>query len=146
MYKASACSADTVDKAIAWWTNSKYSHCELVVDDTRVAVYKDGIVSWQYDGVNDDEFDVIPLTVAVTEEQYSNFWEYVNTEIIGKKYDWLGIGTSQVLKIGVQDNSKWTCSEATAKMLQVLGDKRFWKIHPGDMSPGDISEILTGSR
>ena len=144
LYKATASTATLSDKVIAWWTNSKYSHCEIVVDGTNIAVHPDSIEATEYVSGMDYEFDAVDLQLQVTEEQYDNFWEYVSTNILGKKYDWLGIGVSQVVKVGVQDDSKWTCSEATSKMLQVLGDSRFWSIHPGDMSPGDIAEILLG--
>jgi len=146
LYKATASTATLSDKAIAWWTNSKYSHCELVVDGTTIAVHPDIIEATEYVGVTEDEFDIVDIHLQVTEEQYDNFWKYVSTDILGKEYDWLGIGASQAVKVGVQDNNKWTCSEATSKMLQVLGASRFWSVHPGDMNPGDISEILTGVR
>jgi len=147
MYKASAPSADYGDKLIAWWTHSKYSHCEIVVDDMKIAVYRtNGVVCYDYEGVNDEEFDVIPLELTVTAEHLYNFWRYVNTHMVGKKYDGLNIGLSQIVKIGIQDNNRYTCSEATTKVLQVLGVPEVWPVHPGDMSPGDLSELLTGKR
>ena len=148
MYKAKAPGALLVDKLIAWRTKSQYSHCELVVGNKLIRVMTDAITVATVDPEYRDHkvYDYIPLQLTITEKQYTDFWQYVYSEVEGKKYDKLNILFSQIGRWGIQDNSKWTCSEATSKLLQLLGEERTWRIHPGDMSPGDVSELLTGER
>ena len=150
-YRSDSPSATFLDRLIAWWTKSTYSHVEIAVGNKWISVQTDYIRVLPLDRdklveLEGNTYDYVVKKIKVTHKQYMDFWQYVYEEMTPKKYDWLGIFTSQIIKIGVQDNNKWFCSEATCKLLQILGDEKAWRCNPEDMSPGDLSKIYRGER
>jgi hypothetical protein len=59
----------------------------------------------------------------------------------GKKYDYKGILLSQFIKFGMNDNSKWFCSELVTKILQLFGSTAVWDLVPSDVNPGMLYNI-----
>ena len=109
-----------VDKLIAWYTDSKYSHVELV-----------------YDGL---WYSTSPRDLKVRRkriEPTEGHWDYLDVEIdetyvgefffitSGKKYDWLGILLSQFLPLNKHNREKWFCSEWCAFALKIKESHRY---------------------
>ena len=111
-----------VDKSIRLWTNSPYSHVELVIGEMwysssprvggvrkKVVVPKEG--NWDYVDVDVDQEILDELFVATQ----------------GTGYDWKGIVFNEILPFSVHSDTKWYCSEWCA---QALG------YEPAQMNPG----------
>ena len=101
------------DRLIRWWTESEYSHCEIVLSrkgDEAVlfsASPRDGGVRRCERTLVPERWDVVrfkcrlpPLDLAL-----------LMREEDGAKYDWLGIIWSQVFARGWQSRKRWFCSE-----------------------------------
>jgi len=136
------------DKSISWWTNSMYSHCEIVVNRTHITVAPEtGIVI--DDAIPEDKtpkvWDIIELSYEVTQKQYLDCMQFIHS-LEDAEYDWKGILLCQFLKIGLDRTDKWYCSELVSKILQILGEEKMYYIEPHRINPGDVSEILTGMR
>ena len=121
---------DITDKAIRWWTNSRFSHVELVVGSQWISTSPRTMVlssrrvtpdtsNWEYLDINIDE----------------HLLEDLKVKYMGHKYDWLGIVMSQFVPAGVEDPNRLFCSEWCAK---VLGYK-----NANEYSPGDLYRKLT---
>jgi hypothetical protein len=147
LYKASSPTAATMDKLIAKYTNSAYSHCEIVVNTTRVAVRTDGVlITTDYStDVDTGSWDVIHRTYVVTEKQYMDMMQFVYNQQ-GLPYDFTGIVLSQLIGLGISREGRWYCSELVCKILQLLGEELVWELEPHRVNPGDIPELLIGER
>ena len=108
-----ASNGNLIDKTIAWYTNSKYSHVELVVGEywystspRDLQVRKKKIVPtkgrWDFIVVDTDLDYII------------NFYSHSK----GMKYDWLGIFLSQFISLGIQSERRWFCSEWCAEAMR----------------------------
>jgi len=97
------------DKLIRWWTDSDYSHVEIVINGVGYSSSpRDGGVrkaNINFGNGNWDMFE-IPCTY-LQEEKIRLFFE----REMWKKYDWLGIFLTQAIPIGTQDPLRWFCSE-----------------------------------
>lgn len=114
-----------VDKIIRWWTDSPYSHCEIVIGNLAY-----GASGW------DNEFRVTDATkfnpdnwVKVLVESFRGT-EWLNAQL-GKKYDYLGIFGFLFFK--VEDPKRWYCSEVAAAFLNI-------KLRP--ITPQDLLEAI----
>lgn len=115
-YKAKG---DYVDKAIRVWTNSPYSHCELVIGDLWYSSSpRDGGVRSKKIAHNDD-WDYVDISIDEKE-----FYKYFN-KVSGQKYDFLGIVLSQVIPLGIQNPNKKFCSEFIATYLGYADPERY---------------------
>ena len=121
---------DITDKAIRWYTDSKYSHVELVMEDMwystsprDLAVRAKKIVpreaNWDYVEVDIDELSVASLYVATK----------------GAKYDFLGIVLSQGIPLDIHSRKRWFCSEFCAEALKLTDSNRY--------SPEDLYKYAT---
>ena len=128
------------DKLIGWWTKGYYSHCELVVGDKWIYANTKGIGINRLRPLDETKWDFKEIKVELTPKQYVDFWQYVH-KLEGTRYDWLGIVTSQIIKFGVHDDSKWFCSELVTKLLSILGEERCWQVRPEDVSPNDLARL-----
>ena len=105
------------DKIIRIVTRSKYSHCELVIDDVCYSSSpRDGGVRMKVIDLDPDKWDLFDVpgdtNIAIT-------W-FINN--VGKKYDWPGAIT-QVLPFHLNLSSRFFCSEACQHMLGVENPK-----------------------
>lgn len=103
-----------VDKAIAWWTNSKYSHVELICCN-------------EWYSTSPRDLRVRKKLIQPTE----GHWDYLDVSIDplyldeffsltqGRKYDWTGIWFTQFLPIGWHRKSRYFCSEWCAMVLGI---------------------------
>lgn len=112
-----------VDKAIALWTGSKYSHVELVINsDWYSTSPREGKVrrkklipkEWHWDFVE------VQANISHVVDLYD--------KTRGSKYDWKGIWLTQFFPFDRHSKNKYFCSEWCAKALQL--DKPY-KYSPG---------------
>ena len=108
-----ASNGNLVDKAIAFYTRSKYSHVELVIGEywystspRDLQVRKKSIVP------TDGRWDFIDVEVDL--DYVVGFYDRTK----GAKYDWLGIALSQFIPINVHYKSRWFCSEWCAEAMR----------------------------
>ncbi len=135
-FKASA-------KAISWWTKSPYFHCELIIDNKWISSHPDlgGVriaelttlhTNWDYYKINLPE---------ISTEQEEILWGFLQ-EQINTGYDWKGIFLSQFVKVGLNSDQKWFCSEIVVKLLQLMYCKTLIDYVPNKISPADLFRIL----
>ena len=109
MYKAPG---NWLNRLICWWTNSPYSHCELVVRGTCYSSsVRDGGVRAKVMALSSDKWDVVDLPWADDTDVTDWFIAHERD-----RYGWLDLLTGQLL--GMQrDHRGVFCSEACAKAL-----------------------------
>jgi hypothetical protein len=105
------------DKLIRLWTWSKYSHVELVADNIwyTSSPRDDGVVKREID-YDPDHWDMFELNIHKNKE----IIDFIDAEM-GKRYDWLGIFLSQIIKLNIHNPNRWFCSEIVHKAIQAGG-------------------------
>lgn len=120
-----------VDKAIRFWTRSKYSHCEIVIGDGELLEWyssspRDGGVRKLVRPVDTDRWDLVPIDVD--EERLLTLFDRYE----GRGYDYLGIFLNELFPFGIEDHSKYYCSEFCAEVLHLedvhISPKRLYGI------------------
>ena len=131
-----------VSKVICKWTDSEYFHCEIIIGDRWIsALPEEGIYLRKLKPEISDKWDIIDFgEIEITDVQYLKIMDFVYKRI-GNKYDSKGIFFSQILKVGMDDNNKWFCSELTSKILQLFLVEEYINKVPRDLSPGDIYKL-----
>ena len=126
LYKAKG---DIFNRLIRWWTNSPYSHCELVVRGTCYSSsVRDGGVRAKVMALPSDKWDVIDLPWA--DDAAVTDWFIAHER---DRYGWLDLILCQIL--GMQrDHRGVFCSEACAKALGLRNATR--------MSPQALLDVL----
>jgi hypothetical protein len=123
-----------LDWVICFFTDSPYSHVELVIDScTGYSISsspRDNGVRYKTIEYNHDQWDFIEVSLPVTKNEiYAWFSGH-----IGKKYDTLGaIGV--VLPFFRNNKRKWFCTEILGAFLYI---PKPWKL-----SPHDLYELLS---
>ena len=118
---------DLTDKLIRWWTDSKYSHVELIVDGMWLSSSpRDGKLRSKHIVPNLDNWDFVEVDV-MSARVHNVFNKYRGT-----RYDYLGIFLSQIIPLDIDDKNKMFCSEFCATALGY--DK------PNQYSPGSLYE------
>ena len=135
------------DRIIKWWTNSPYSHAELILPDG---------VTW----ISISPFLTSKFGARLKEEWDPDVWEFVEIEVDqqqvdviqefyeytkGCRYDWIGMLLSQFLPFYIKRKGKWYCSEWIAYALRIscAVDWRIIKIYDrADLSPAVLYEIV----
>lgn len=114
-----------LDKLVQWWTNSPYSHCEIVVDEISYSSSpRDGGVRPRGIIFNPEHWDFLTLTQADAQSIVAWFQAHR-----GAKYDWLGL-LGFVLPHPINSPDRWFCSEACAA---ALGLALPWTLTPQDL-------------
>lgn len=118
-----------VDLLIRVFTNSKYSHVEIVHNkDWYSSSPRDGGVRVKQIVDDGNSWDLVEVDID-KERLYQKYREYR-----GRGYDFKGILLSNILPIGWHSKNKATCSEFVA---DVLGYAK-----PAKYSPQDIVDKL----
>ena len=117
------------DKLIRWWTNSRYSHCEIVIGGMSYSAdaWTNIVRCIPASRLNFDNWERVVVTGDVESVQ-----KLVAVQL-GKKYDWLGIFGFLLPWGNVEDPKRWYCSELCAAALGI--SKR-------PISPGELYEQL----
>ena len=124
------------DKLIAKITGSEFSHCELVFSNGTCfsASNRDGVRFAKIDFKEHWVLIDVPLTA---EQEYAMLaW---CTKQVNPKYDWLGVFLGWA---GIQQSSRWFCSEICAEALMACTDQKMFKPYKS-ISPQLLLEALT---
>lgn len=119
------------DKVIRWGSNHPYSHVELIGPDGLgwSASAREGEVRKKKINFDSGNWDIITIP-----------WQDTNTvaarmeDLMGLKYDYLGIILTHVVSLNRSHPDKWFCSEIVAMSLG-LPD-------PHEYSPGSLSRTV----
>jgi uncharacterized protein YycO len=108
------------DWLIRKWTQSRYSHCELVFRDGAFfsADPRSGGVRYLRIEQDPEKWDFVELILDEFDENKVRRW--CNKQV-GKRYDWLGILLCQIIPIGVDESDWYFCSEICTEALQKAG-------------------------
>ena len=122
---------DFLNRLIRWWTNSPYSHCELVVRGTCYSSsVRDGGVRAKVMAMPADKWDLVGLPWADADAVTDWFIAHERD-----RYGWLDLLTGQLL--GMQRDYRGVfCSEACAKALGLRNSTR--------MSPQALLDACLG--
>lgn len=138
-------------KFIKWWTNSPYSHAELVLNNgelwTSISPFLYSKVTTRMK-IEWDESEWDFLNFKVTDIQLLSLKDFI-VETTGDGYDWPGMLLSQILPCIIKSRKKWYCSSWIAHALSHSGIISFRKagiyeipdLHPGKLH-GILSDIL----
>lgn len=122
---------DLTDKAIRLWTDSKYSHVELIIDGIWYSTSpRDLCVRAKRIVANAEHWDFVDVEI----DRLSVEALYTNTK--GAKYDWLGIILSQFLPLDIHSRKRWFCSEWCCEALKIKDSNKY--------SPGSLYRKVVG--
>jgi hypothetical protein len=112
------------------WTQSKYSHCELIFSDGMAASssFSDGGVRFKMIDFDSEKWDIFEMPDHL--EENARQW-FIDHE--GLKYDLLG-NVRFIIGLVRNSNNRWFCSEAMGAALGLMDSWRF--------SPGDLFSIM----
>jgi len=116
-------------RIIQWWTGSKYSHCELLVDGYcySSSVMDKGVRRKAID-LAPDKWDLIELPWANGEDVRGYF-----AETDGNQYGWPSLITSQLFNLNKPVKGAQFCSEWCAAAVGMPS--------PSSYSPGSMGEL-----
>lgn len=130
-------------KVISWWTKSPYYHIETILFNKYwvSASWNEDVYIRKLEPLR-DSWDYVDLKpVKVSKQQLKGIVEYINKQN-HTKYDKLGIFLSQVIKLNINDDKNWICSELAVKIMELLGVKKFFCQTACKFSPADIFRML----
>ena len=136
-----------INRIVRWWTNSIYSHAELVLPDGITWLGISPFLKSKVDSrfkieYEPSEWDFI--SIKVTQEQLDIIMEFFEaTE--GQGYDWAGMLLSQFLPCKIKHKKRWYCSEWIAYALRIacVFDWRIIKIYDRkDLSPAVLNNLI----
>ena len=137
-----------VNATVRWWTNSIYSHAELVLPDDITWIGISPFLKSKVDkrikiDLNPSEWDFI--TLKISEEQLDIIMEFFE-DTQGQGYDWIGMLFSQFLPCKIKHKKRWYCSEWISYALRIscVLDWRDIKIYDRkDLSPAALFNLVT---
>lgn len=131
---------NTFDTLTRLWTKSKYSHVELIDSHNNwiTSSPRDGGVVKRSVDFHHNNWDVFEINID--EKEVMNFFN----EELGKKYDWLGIFFSQIIKLNIHNKSRWFCSEIIHAALIVGGMSKLHFKASNKYNPGSLFNMLSG--
>jgi hypothetical protein len=136
-----------INSLVRKWTDSIYSHAELILDDGKTWIGISPFISAKVikrfvDNYNSTDWDF--YTKSVTKEQHDSIIEfYMLTK--GSSYDWFGMLLSQFVPFHIKQKNKWYCSEWILYALRIscIIDWKIIKIFDqSDLSPSKLHDIL----
>jgi hypothetical protein len=139
------------DRFIRWYTNSPYSHVELVLPDDKgwIGIYPPDSPRVRKNTLNNNneyEWDSIEFEITRGQlDSINDFYELTNNQ----SYDWVGMILSHTLPFQVKRINKWYCSEWVAYALALSGviDWKSLKLYNrANIPPNILYNILTKER
>jgi hypothetical protein len=124
-------------KLVRWYTKSKYSHVELIIEDKWISISdsKDGVHIYDLEPLH-TSWDYVPVEVPA--DRLEDVWRFIDSQV-GKKYDWAGIFFTQFLKISDSDaKNKWFCSEFVCQVLKEFQIECVKEFDCANLSPRDL--------
>lgn len=142
-----------IHKIIRWYTDSKYSHAELVMPDgvtwiTISPVYNSRVTPRVVLDYDESKWDFIELPLSWREPVKKYQKEQLNKfvqETAGNRYDWPGMLLSNLSPFKVRRANRWYCSEWIAHALlysRVVMWDELKMYNVPDMSPGKLCDLL----
>lgn len=132
---------------VRWWTKSKYSHAEIVLDSDKTWVSISPFLYSKVEkrtGVLADKDNWDFLEIPVTEKQMAALEDFIE-ETVGDGYDWFGMISSQLLPLIIKGKRRWYCSQWIAHALAHAGIFKWSKVgiyDTPDLHPGRLYDIL----
>ena len=138
------------NKVVRWWTDSIYSHAEIVLPDGYTWVGISPFIKSKVDERKKimfvrKEWDFIDIDI--TENQYNIIMEFFE-DTKGQGYDWIGMLLSQFLPCKIKHKKRWYCSEWISYALRIacIIDWRKIRIYERkDLSPEVLYQLLIKS-
>ena len=138
---------DFFNGVVRWWTNSIYSHAEIVLADgytwIGISPFLKSKVDYRKKIIIDHrEWDFIDIDI--TQEQHNIVVEFLE-ETRGHGYDWIGMLLSQFLPCKIKHRERWYCSEWIAYALRIacVFDWKIIKIYDRkDLSPAVLYDLV----
>jgi hypothetical protein len=120
------------NRLIRWWTNSIYSHNELIFNNgiSASSSGSDGGVRFKTIEYDLTKWNIFTLDIPV--EQQDQAWRWF-CEHKGQSYDYLGL-LGFVWRRGTQDKKKWFCNESIGASLGLL--------NPDLFTPGQFHDVM----
>jgi len=116
-------------RAIQWWTNSIYSHCEIVIDNMCYSSSAmDGGVRRKQITLDPEKWDVVELAWADAGRVLIYF-----QATDPQKYGWLGLVVSQLFNLNRETKGAQFCSQWCAAALGLP--------NPASYSPRTLAEL-----
>lgn len=139
-----------INTIVRWWTNSIYSHAELILPDDVTWLGISPFLKSKVDSrikldQNPSEWDFV--SINVNEEQYETIMDFYN-ETKGQGYDWIGMLASQFLPCRIKHKSRWYCSEWISYALRIscVFDWKSLKLYEKkELSPATLHSIVLKS-
>jgi hypothetical protein len=143
-----------VDTLIAWWTNSEWIHCEVLVQHPDTGAW------WAFSARSDDRkvsgrplAEVIGLAtprwelyrVPEATGQQQALWNWLQ-EQCNTPYDYRGLVNSMILGRPSRLSDQWFCSELAMATIQRFSSLDWLKIDPAYVSPGGLRTWLKNER
>ena len=126
-----------ISRLIMCWTNSQYSHCELLFSDGVRFGINSNFNAKFYKDTDYENWDVLEIKGGDEEKV-----KYSCNEIIGCKYDWVGVIFSQIFPFGWESKTKWFCSEVCVDRLQAGNYTQVFGAKPYRVSPNKLYDLL----
>tara|TARA_R100000152_G_C6713873_1_gene141016 strand:- start:178 stop:636 length:459 start_codon:yes stop_codon:yes gene_type:complete len=130
------------NRFIRYWTKSKYSHAELIIDEECYTIEPFSLDGVRKTECNYNEADWDFISFEISEEQKEIFNKFFN-KTKGQGYDWVGMLVSQALpNYFVKCVNKWYCSEwiiYALRLTNIIGPV----YELSDLSPNKLHQLLT---
>ena len=109
------------NKWIRLWLRSERTHEELIIDGVwYTASHLDGGVCKRKIEHNPNNWDVYKLDAIFDEEYAKKYF----ADRMRCKYDWVGIGLTQVVPLGIHLFNRYFCTEIVQGALQIEDSHR----------------------
>lgn len=132
----------TISKLVGWYTDSKYGHVELIIDDLWISSAEGGVHVSKLTPNHNDRWAILELNdITISGHKYSEILAWLNIQDPAG-YDWTGIILSQFIPLDIDDPNKWFCSEIVTKVLQLLEIQQVLGLDPSDASPGTLAKLF----
>ncbi len=123
--------AGIVNRLIRWWTNSPYSHCELIISESDAGAlcasssYEDNGVRFKTIRLKPENWDIIEVPTTASQEADAETWYRLHD---GQPYDLtacIGFVWRRNHRAG-----HWDCSESIGDAFAV---PEAWRFDPGTL-------------
>lgn len=135
---------------IRWWTKSKYSHVELLLnDETWVSISP--FIRARVEAkivLNHDDGDWDFIEFMISESQLHALKDFI-AETTGDGYDWPGMLLSQIMPFIIKSRNKWYCSSWIFAAICYAGiiKLRSTKIYETpDLNPAKLHHMFSSQK
>ena len=128
----------TIEKLIKWWTRSPYFHIEMIIKGKWISTNPtDGAVYIRE--LQDLKTNYDYIDIEIDGKKVKKAMVFLESQV-GKKYDYLGLFFSTVIKFNLDNKQKWFCSELIAETLKIFDQPL--REDSNNYTPGDLARIF----